>query len=187
MLQHVEKVVLSGIVIIPASSVHAPFLAQTLLRGLSALVPATVQGVVADVTIAAPKGLEGLDRIADHAGCALQEADILSDAVRAALGNARKEHVLLLGFGHSPAPGFHQELDALYRAGVRRCIMREEPGSFLHRVFPALSPAVMATVEREHADRLMAADPGFASMRKLAASLRKARIMAHRAIRLDAG
>ena len=64
--------------------------------------------------------------------------------------------------------------------------MREEPGSFLHRVFPALSPAVMATVEREHAGRLLAADPGFASVRKLATSLRKARIMAHRAIRLEA-
>jgi hypothetical protein len=185
-LQEVEKIVLSGIVIIPASSVHAPFPAQTLLRGLSALVPATVQGVVADVAIAAPRGLEGLGRIADHAGCALQEADAVSDAVQAALGCARKDHVLLLGLGHSPAPGFHQELEALRRAGIRRCIMREEPGNFLHRLFPVLSPAVMAMVEREQAARLVAADPELASVGRLAARLRQTRAMSHRAIRLEA-
>ncbi|MCC2099210.1 MAG: hypothetical protein KDJ29_20135 [Hyphomicrobiales bacterium] len=175
----------SGIVIIPASSVHAPFPAQSLLRGLSSLVPATVQGLLADVAIAAPSGIADLERIADHAGCALLEADTVAEALAGALAGARKPDVLMLALGYSPVSGFHEELDGLLRAGVRHCMMRQEPVTFMQRLFPALAPTAMVTAPREEMLRLAVSGRNAANLGQLARRLARVRVLSNRAIRLE--
>lgn len=133
----------SGIVTISANSVHAPFPGRALIASLSALVPVAVHGLLADLSISAPRGIEGLDDAAAHAGCAVFEDADTGAALRRALTAARHDDVLLLALGRVPASGFHLELESLRQSGIRTCIMREEPSGFAARLFPSLSPVAM--------------------------------------------
>ncbi|MBM3608437.1 MAG: hypothetical protein FJX29_08290 [Alphaproteobacteria bacterium] len=143
---------LSGLVIVSPHGVPASDAPAALVRSLSALVPAVVEGLLRDVAILSclPGGEndESLVAVAQHAGCAMLHRKGLAGALSAGLESTRGDHLLVLRAGRAPAPGFHQELDGLLRAGVRACLMREEPQTWLARLLPSHSPAAMLVAPR---------------------------------------
>ena len=158
---------LSGIVTISSTSVPAPFPAEVLLRGLAALVPAAVDGVLGDLCLAAPGGIAGLPDIAAQAGCRLAEENDCASAIAAAISRARYDTILVLAMGRAPAAGFHREIDERMRAGVQKLLMRDEPDGFLQRLFPPLAPVALVAGPRQSL-RCPQAKPG----RELAALAR---------------
>lgn len=172
---------LSGIVTVSTQAVHHPVPADNVIRILSVLVSASVAGVLGDVSLAAPIPGEGLDRIADHAGCRLFSADDPGVALDAAAQAARHDTILVISVAGLPPTGFHQELDGLLRAGVRHCLMRTEAAGFLQRLFPGLCPVAMVMAPRMAVRR---AAPAFArgGMRALVRALGPARMLQARAM-----
>lgn len=156
------------------------------MRTLAPLVPASVHGVLCDVTIAAVEGLEGVAEIADHAGCRLETASDAGAAVQAACRLARREHVLLLAAGWALTPGFHQELDGWFRAGAHHCLIREEARGLIGRLLPNRAPlAALTAKRRELADIAGDIANGPAGLGRISARLPRGRTLAARAIRLD--
>ena len=128
------------------------------MRSLAALVPATVEGILRDVSLASATGVPGLERIADHAGCALIEAADIRAALLQALAATRETNVLLLRAGCAPEAGFGEELSELIGDGHRLARLRERPDGFLTRLFPALAPAAAVLAPRERLAQIAAAD-----------------------------
>ncbi|MGB6325518.1 MAG: transposase, partial [Methylocella sp.] len=91
----------------PASSPGRD-LAEVLARTLASLVTAKVEGLLGDVRIAGP-ARKGLGVVANHAGCALIEAENEADWLRLALEAARGPDVFLLRCGRAPEAGFIEE------------------------------------------------------------------------------
>jgi hypothetical protein len=118
-------------------------LAEVLARTLASLVPAKVDGLLGDVRIAGPAE-EGLGVVANHAGCALVEAENEADWLRLALQAARGPDVFLLCCGRAPEAGFIEEaadfLAKNTKAQSRAACLRAAPESFLERIFPAAAP-----------------------------------------------
>jgi len=83
-------------------------LAEVLARTLASLVTAKVEGLLGDVRIAGPAG-KGLGAVANHAGCALIEAEHEMDWLHLALEAARGPDVFLLRCGRAPEAGFIEE------------------------------------------------------------------------------
>jgi hypothetical protein len=83
-------------------------LAELLARTLASLVTAKVEGLIGDVRIAGPAGT-GLSLVANHAGCALIEAENEMDWLHLALQAARGPDVFLLRCGRAPEAGFIEE------------------------------------------------------------------------------
>jgi hypothetical protein len=83
-------------------------LAEILARTLASLVPAKVEGLLGDVRIAGP-AKKGLGVVANHAGCALVEAENEAGWLRLALQAARGPDVFLLRCGRAPEAGFIEE------------------------------------------------------------------------------
>jgi hypothetical protein len=83
-------------------------LAEVLARTLASLVTAKVEGLLGDVRIAGPRG-RNLGVVANHAGCALIEAENEADWLRLALEAARGPDVFLLRCGRAPEVGFIEE------------------------------------------------------------------------------
>src|SRR5271156_3918363 len=83
-------------------------LAEVLARTLASLVTAKVEGLLGDVRIAGP-ARKGLGLVANHAGCALIEAENEMDWLRLALQAARGSDVFLLRCGRAPEAGFIEE------------------------------------------------------------------------------
>ncbi|MGH6819553.1 MAG: transposase, partial [Methylocella sp.] len=83
-------------------------LAEVLARTLASLVTAKVAGLLGDVRIAGPAG-KGLSLVANHAGCALIEADNEADWLCLALQAARGPNIFLLRCGRAPEAGFVEE------------------------------------------------------------------------------
>ncbi len=111
-----------------------------LSRSLGSLVKVSVEGLIRDVTIAGPSGLD-LGTIADHAGCALvegrQEADWLAQALLLAKGPA----CLVLRAGYIPGHGFIEELrDVVDRPRMMPGFWRAEPEHWPSQLFSVLSP-----------------------------------------------
>ncbi|MGB6175710.1 MAG: transposase, partial [Methylocella sp.] len=75
-------------------------LAEVLARTLASLVTAKVEGLLGDVRIAGPAG-KGLGGVANHAGCALIEAENETDWLHFALQAARGPDVFLLRCGRA--------------------------------------------------------------------------------------
>ena len=83
-------------------------LAEILARTLASLVTAKVEGVLGDVRIAGPAG-KSLGVVANHAGCALIEAENEAEWLGLALQAARGPDVFLLRCGRAPEAGFIAE------------------------------------------------------------------------------
>lgn len=117
--------------------------AEVLVRTLASLVTANVEGLLRDVAIAGPEG-QGLDVIADHAGCGLIEAGTEATWLRRAIEAARGPDLLLLRSGHAPERGFIEEagdfLAERDRSGISSARLHAVPEGFLERLFPRLAP-----------------------------------------------
>jgi hypothetical protein len=117
-------------------------LAEVLARTLASLVPAKVEGLLGDVRIAGP-ARKGLNLVANHAGCALIEAENEMDWLCLALHAARGPDVFLLRCGRAPEAGFIEEATNFLAKNAeeksRTAHLRAAPESFLERVFPPLA------------------------------------------------
>ncbi len=119
-------------------------------RSLGALVPAAVAGLISDVIIAGPHGLE-LDIIADHAGCAYVEAACEADWLRRALALAKAPNCLVLRAGYVPGFGFIEELESLAGRDLAYAgLFRAEPRHWFERLFPSLAPIAGAIASQQN-------------------------------------
>jgi hypothetical protein len=127
-------------------------LAEVLARTLASLVTAKVEGLLGDVRIAGP-ARKGLGLVANHAGCALIEAENEMDWLFLALQAARGPDVFLLRCGRAPEAGFIEEAaDFMAKENggeTRQAHLRAAPESFLERVFPALAPVAGLIASRD--------------------------------------
>ncbi|MFZ0496192.1 MAG: transposase [Methylocella sp.] len=157
-------------------------LAEVLARTLASLVTAKVEGLLGDVRIAGP-ARKGLGVVANHAGCALIEAENEADWLRLALEAARGPDVFLLRCGRAPEAGFIEEAGDFLAKNTkdksRAARLRAAPESFLERVFLSLAPVAGLIAPRHlmlHAPR-----GGF---RKLARCIGPAATLKTRALRI---
>jgi hypothetical protein len=137
---------------------------EVLVRTLSSLVKANIEGLLADVAIAGPAE-QGLDLVADHAGCGLIEAAGEGDWFRRAIEAARGPNVLLLRSGFAPHAGFIEEVGDFCADPRSVCgqgaLLRAAPESFIERLFPSAAPLAGLIAPRDrclatHAGRLAA-------------------------------
>src|SRR5271154_3319461 len=98
------------------ASAGASVAPEAVVRTLSALVGASVRGLVRDVVLAGPQDAS-LALLADHAGCGSVEAASEADYLRRALALVRSEHLLVLRPGHLPETGFIDEIEDLLAEG----------------------------------------------------------------------
>lgn len=173
---------LSAVVMVSSQAVpgsgNSP--ADAVARTLGSLVPAAVEGVLRDVTIAALNGMDSLERIADHAGCGLIQAAQLETAIINALRGARDSSVLLIRAGRAPETGFPEEIAEFLGDGGKEALLRERPQTFLTRLFPGLAPPAALIAPRDRLVEIAAAD--FARM---AARLGRATTLRNRARLVD--
>jgi hypothetical protein len=124
-------------------------LAEVLARTLASLVTAKVEGLLGDVRIAGP-AQKGLGAVANHAGCALIEAENEADWLGLALQAARGRDVFLLRCGRAPEAGFIAEAgDFLAKDQPRAAYLRAMPESFFERIFPSLAPVAGLIASRD--------------------------------------
>jgi hypothetical protein len=141
---------LSAIVL--ATDAKTPLAASdAIVRTLSALVPAAIEGLLRDVTLAGLMGGE-LPHIADHAGCTLIESEDARAVLREALAAARGPNVLIIRAGRAPEAGYIEEIADLLAgrgAAERGALLRDRPETFLSRTFPGLAPVAGVISTRE--------------------------------------
>ncbi len=138
-------------IILAADARQKPVSPDALVRTLAVLVPAAIEGLVRDVTLAGMAGSDLAD-IADHAGCEFTESVDPNMILAQALKLARGPNVFLLRAGRAPEAGFIEEIgDFLARsdAGARGALMREKPETFVTRMVPALSQPVGVIASRQ--------------------------------------
>jgi hypothetical protein len=127
-------------------------LAVVLARTLAALVPAKVEGILCDVRIAGPPAM-GLGMIANHAGCALVEAEGEANRLHLALQAAHGPDVFLLRCGRAPEPGFIEEMHEFFAKNAKSkspaAGLRAAPESLFERVFPSLAPIAGLIASRD--------------------------------------
>ena len=127
-------------------------LAGVLARTLASLVTANVEGLLGDVRIAGPAG-KGLGALANHAGCALIEAESEAAWLGLALQAARGPDVFLLRSGRAPEAGFIEEATDFLTRNTndqsRSACLRAAADSFLERIFPALAPIAGLIASRD--------------------------------------
>jgi hypothetical protein len=135
-------------------------LAEVLTRTLASLVTAKVEGLLGDVRIAGPAG-RNLGNLANHAGCALVEAENEMDWLGLALQAARGPDVFLLRCGRAPEAGFIEEAGDFLAGNIkdqpRAACLRAVPESFFERIFPSLAPVAGLIASR---DRMLGAPRG---------------------------
>lgn len=130
----------SALVLVQHGAKGAPS-SEAIVRTLSALVPAAIEGVVRDVALAASEPHADLARIADHAGCDFVQC-APGELIEAGLARLKEPRVLVLRAGRVPEHGFTGELAdfAAYRA--QACgLLLDAPNSLLTRLAPRLSRA----------------------------------------------
>ena len=170
---------LSAIVITGDRSTQQSASPEAVVRTLSALVSAAIEGLVRDVTLASPGVDQELRKIADHAGCELAEATSPAGAIAAGIAAARGDLLLVLSAGHAPEAGFAEEIvDVFQRSSRPRSLrFREVPQGFITRVFPALAPVRGLVAARTALDP---ASPDLATLVRRAASGPTAKIRLRR-------
>jgi hypothetical protein len=118
-------------------------LAEVLARTLASHVTAKVEGLLGDVRIAGPAG-KGLGGVANHAGCALIEAENEAEWLGLAVQAARGPDVFLLRCGRAPEAGFIEEAGDFLAGNIkdkwRAARLRAAPERFIERVFPPAAP-----------------------------------------------
>ncbi len=119
---------------------------MALTRSLGALVPAAVAGVIRDVMIAGPAGLD-LGLVADHAGCGFVEAAEERDWLAKALALAKGPDCLVLRAGFVPGAGFIEELRD--QPPEARGLLRASPMAWPERLLPAMAPVAAAVAPLE--------------------------------------
>ena len=136
--------------------------AERLVRSLSSLIGANVEGLLGDVAIAGPFG-QGLGLIADQAGCALFEAPGESEWLSRAIEAARGPELLLLRSGFAPLAGFIEDAGDFLRAGGvgnpgshRAAVLRAAPETFIERLFPRAAPLAGLIAPRDRCVELFA-------------------------------
>ena len=141
---------------------------EAVVRTLAALVPSVVEGLVRDVTLAAPVGAPQIRDIADHAGCTLAESGS-GAALSAGFAAARGDLILVLLAGRAPGAGFSGEVADRFEVAASRAprsaILRAEPDKFHRRLLPALAPVEGLIVRRP--DLLPKAETFTAALRGL--------------------
>lgn len=134
---------LSTFVLLPTGD--GPPALGPLVRTLGTLVPATVEGLVRDVTVIARAPDDGVRRVTDYAGCHLVENGLFGDALAEAMAGARAATIFLLRAGAFLDRSFLDEAGRRFGphgsdAQTRPLLIREVPENFLARVLPALAP-----------------------------------------------
>lgn len=159
---------LSTIVFSPPAPAGATLAAGPLLRTLAALVPATIEGVVRDVTLLQVGSAGGIAGIADEAGCQfVAEADFPAALARSVAG-ARAPWVFVVAAGTVPSRIFGEEAARALDASVDRggaLLLRQVPTG-LARWVPSLAPVVGVIMPR--ARLAQARCSGFADVVRLA-------------------
>lgn len=129
--------------------------AESVVRTLSSLVKANVEGLLGDVAIAGPAE-QGLGFIADHAGCGLIEATDEAEWLRRAIEAARGPHLFLLRSGFAPQAGFIEEAGDFIKARsaslsgrAPAALLRAAPETFIERVFPNAAPLAGLIASRQ--------------------------------------
>ncbi len=140
--------------------------AERLVRSLSSLIPANVEGLLGDVAIAGPSG-QGLGLIADQAGCGLFEAVAEEEWLRRAIEAARGPELFLLRSGFAPQAGFVEEAGDFLRAeganksgGARAALLRATPETLIERLFPRAAPLAGLIAPRDRCVELSANKSG---------------------------
>lgn len=156
----------SALVLVQNGSNGAPS-SEAIVRTLSALVPAAIEGVVRDVALASQSKNDDLSRIADHAGCEYVEAPG-DDLIGAGLAVLKESRILILRAGRVPEHGFVGELANFATYQTQQCaLLLEAPNSLLTRMIPRFSRA--SGVEGPRA-ALAGAKPNIAALAKAVAS-----------------
>ena len=138
----------SALVIIQQGAGGPPS-SEAVVRTLSALVPAAIEGIVRDLVLASQSQNDDFARIADHAGCAYVQASDGS-LVASGLAALKEPRVLVVRAGRIPEHGFTGELADLASYRTTQCaLMLDAPSSFLTRVVPRLSRASGVVAPRE--------------------------------------
>lgn len=159
-----------------------PAAPDAIVRTMAALVPAAIEGLVRDVTLAGLAGGE-LGHIADHAGCVLSESGDPAEVLREALAAARGQKLLVIRAGRAPEAGFIEEISDFLAGHVSRshgAIMRDRPDSFVARAFPRLAPVAALVASRD-----ILLKGGVGSLADLTRGLRPAVTLRARARRVD--
>ncbi len=140
---------------------------EAIVRTLSALVPAAIEGVVRDVALASQERSEDLSRIADYAGC--EYVDAPGDhLIGASLAVLKEPRIFILRAGRVPEHGFVGELADFAAYGAQKCgLLLETPNSLLTRMMPRLSRASGVVAPRPV---LAGARPDIAALAKAVAS-----------------
>lgn len=141
---------ISTLVVTPPAAVDAPHRAHALLRTLAALVPATIEGVVRDVTLL-QVGEGSLAGIADEAGCHMVEEGDFPAALARGVAGARASWIFVVKAGTVPSRLFGEEalraLEGSPEPGDT-VVLREQPRGFLSRWFPSLAPVAGVILPR---------------------------------------
>lgn len=144
---------LSAVVLAPPfSNAPAPALGAV-VRTLNALVPATVEGLVRDVTLLAPPDDAGIRTVTDHAGCRLVEGGAFRGGFAQALGGAKQPTVFVIRAGAAFDRSFLDEVAGLLapdRAGEGGpCyLLRRVPEGLAARLLPDLAPVAGVIASR---------------------------------------
>lgn len=141
---------LSTLVFTPPAA-DAPRRAGALLRTLAALVPATVEGVVRDVTLLQVGDAGSVAEIADEAGCRIVEEPDFPAALARGVAGARSPWIFVVKAGTVPSRLFGEEAaralgDSLETGGA--LLLREQPKGMLARWFPSLAPVAGVILPR---------------------------------------
>jgi hypothetical protein len=135
---------LSAVILAADAAVPVSPSPEALVRTLSALVPAAIEGLVRSVVIAGLSGNNDMHSVAEHAGCDIAESDTASGIIGAGLSQARGDHLLILKVGYAPDRAALEDLSDI--AGdlgrLRAMRLRAAPETFLTRLLPFMSPTV---------------------------------------------
>jgi hypothetical protein len=136
---------LSTLVLMPPQIGGTPSALGALVRTLAALVPATVEGLVRDVTVVTDRADEGIRRVADHAGCRIVETTHFEDGFSRAVSGVRSNQLFVLRAGAAFDRGFVDEMAMLLgpESGADRpqaLLLREIPNGLLSRLLPSRAP-----------------------------------------------
>lgn len=138
-----------SVILLAVEPAEAALTRERIVRSLASLVPACVQGLVADALIIGPPGM-GLSHVADEAGCAHMEAQDATGACPAAYQSVRQHDVFLLHAGYAIGQGFIDEVrDRLSMEAMRALALRAGSSGLLTRIAPNLAPVVGVVARRE--------------------------------------
>jgi hypothetical protein len=135
-----------------------PFSLVALSRSLGSLVGASIEGLIRDVIIAGPSGLE-LATIAEHAGCGFVEGEREAEWLAEALSLSKAPACVIMRAGYIPGPGFVEELRDIYdRPGLLPGFWRAEPEHWASRLFSGLAPVAGLVASRDQLGAALAYD-----------------------------